>query len=130
MIEVNNLTKDRIADGFLKNIARKVLAKEPASLQKKAQDLSIALVKKEEIRKLNVKYRQKDKPTDVLSFSYGSSGEVVICPDIVKENAKKYRNVFKEELARVLIHGILHILGYNHREMADKPARYIKIFLK
>ena len=126
MIEVNNLTDDRISKTLLKKIAEEVLKRESSVRRKKACDLSIALVGPKRIHELNKQYRRKDKPTDVLSFSYGSSGEVIICPAVVKTNAQKYQNIFKKELARVLVHGILHILGYNHREMADKLARYTK----
>jgi len=125
MIEVNNLTELKIGGRFFKKLAEDVFKKE-----KTQPDLSIALVGSKEIKALNGKYRKKDRPTDVLSFQYGTSGEIVICPEVVKANAKKYRSVFKKELARVLIHGILHILGYNHQTMASRQIRYLKLFLK
>lgn len=125
MIEVNNLTEFKISEGFFKKLAEDVFKKEKTQL-----DLSVALVESKEIKALNRQYRKKDKPTDVLSFSYGNSGEVVICPGVVEANAKKYQAVFKKELARVLIHGLLHILGYNHQTMASRQIRYLKLFLK
>lgn len=125
MIEVNNLTELRIGGRFFKKLAEDVFKKEKTQL-----DLSIALVREKRIRELNKRYRKKDKPTDVLSFAYGHSGEVVICPEVVKANAQKYQSVFTKELARVLIHGILHILGYNHQTMASRQIRYLKLFLK
>jgi len=97
MIEVNNLTKLKINEGFLKKVAKKVLLSE-----KSDKDLSIALVGPKEIQRLNKKYRHKDKPTDVLSFDYKESGEVVICPQETKD------------IAQVLTHGVLHILGHHH----------------
>ncbi|MFH1575388.1 MAG: rRNA maturation RNase YbeY [Candidatus Nealsonbacteria bacterium] len=103
MIEVNNLTKLKIDKGFLKKVAENVLASE-----KSDKGLSIAIVGPEEIQRLNKKYRKKDKPTDVLSFDYGESGEVVLCPQQI--NGK---------IDYVLVHGILHILGYNHRQMKN-----------
>lgn len=125
MIEVNNLTARRIDKAFLEKIAEVVLNKE-----KKKKDLSIALVGSREISRLNKKYRKKDRPTDVLSFSYGDSGEIVICPEVVESNARTYQFTFKKELSRILIHGILHILGYNHKSMAEKQIRYLKLFIK
>ena len=103
MIEVNNLTKSKINERFLKKVASGVLSSE-----KSDKDLSIAIVGPGEIQRLNKKYRKKDKPTDVLSFDYGESGEVVLCPQQIKG-----------KIDHVLIHGILHILGYNHREMEN-----------
>ena len=100
----------------MKGLAKKVLKEE----NKKELELSIALVGQARIKGLNKKYRKKDKPTDVLSFSYGDAGEIVICPEEVRKNAEKYHSTFKKELDRVLIHGIWHLLGYNHREMQKK----------
>ncbi len=92
------------------------------------------MVEEREIRKLNRKYRAKNKITDVLAFSENSElraqnskfifpenkkeelGEVVICLRKVRKNAKRYSSTFEQELARVLIHGILHLLGYEHEK--------------
>jgi len=125
MIEVNNLIGLKVSGRFFKKIAEDVFKKEKTQL-----DLSIALVGPGEMKLLNKKYRKKDRPTDVLSFQYGNSGEIVICPEVVEANAKEYQSVFRKELARVLIHGILHILGYNHQTMASRQIRYLKLFQK
>jgi probable rRNA maturation factor len=119
MIEINNLTKEKIREEFLKKIAKTVL-------KGKKKGLSIALVKKGEIRSLNKKYRKKDKVTDVLSFSYGKEGEIILCPEKIKENAKRSGLSCEEELIRVLIHGILHFLGYDH-EKSEKEARVMEL---
>jgi probable rRNA maturation factor len=76
--------------------------------------------------------------TDVLSFLYTKgNGEIIICFEEVKKNASRLGTRFKEELAEVLIHGILHILGYSHetskkkeREMIRKQKYYLKLFFK
>ncbi|MFC1630082.1 rRNA maturation RNase YbeY [Patescibacteria group bacterium] len=118
MIEINNTIKTSIDTEWLREIAEKVLKGE-----KKEQDLSIALISPEKIKEANKKYLGKDKPTDILSFSSDDLGEIVICPEIVKENAK---GSFEEELTFVLIHGILHILGYDHGEqMKEKEHIYL-----
>ncbi len=83
-------------------------------------ELSIVIMGEAKMRELNKKYRQKDKATDVLSFQYGNSGEVAICLKEVKKNAKKFKSTLNKELTRVLIHGILHVLGYSHKGMAKK----------
>lgn len=117
MIEINNLTISAVDKKFLKRVAKIVL---------KGKDieevgLSIVLTGEKRIRKLNKKYRGKNKITDVLSFGEGLN-EIVICLSEVKKNAKKYNIAFKKELARVLIHGILHLLGYEH-EKGEKEAK-------
>lgn len=112
MIEVNNLTDFKANESFLKKIAQKVLAKDGKNIT----ELSIALVGEKRITELNKKYRKKDKPTDVLSFLYDKNcAEIVICPVLVKKN----------ELPRILIHGLLHILGYEH-EISVKKAKLMQ----
>lgn len=126
MIEVNNLTTRQVNKDFLNKISKKVLEKE----NKKDVDLSIALVGEKRIKGLNKKYRRKNRITDVLSFSYNNSGEIVICLKEVKKDAKKFKSIFKKELTRVLIHGILHLLGYNHKTMDKKEKYYFKLCQK
>lgn len=127
MIGINNLTTNQIDERFLKGIAKIVLKGENT----KEAGLSVALVSSERIKKLNKKYRGKDKATDVLSFGQAKNfpalpknelGEVVICLRVVKKNAEKYNIAFKKELAQVLIHGILHLLGYGH-EKDEREAK-------
>jgi len=112
MIEINNLTRSQIDEKFLKKVAKIVLEDEFAIWRNKNLDLSIAFVSRARIKKINKKYRKKDKVTDVLSFS--GVNEIIICP----QEARK-------EIAKVLIHGILHLSGYNHREMKGKEKYYL-----
>ncbi len=84
-------------------------------------EISVALVDKDEIKKLNLEYRKKNEPTDILSFGYEQSddeiqGELVICPEIIWENAAEDGIEPMEELLKNLIHGVLHISGYEHGE--------------
>ncbi len=113
MIEINNLSKKKIDTGFLKKIAQNILKKE----RKSRLEISVALIGQSEIKEINKKYRRKNKPTDVLSFFYGELGEIIICLDMVKKG--------KEELSRVFIHGLLHVLGYDH-EKTQKEAKIMQ----
>jgi probable rRNA maturation factor len=132
MIEVNNLTAYSIDKKLFKELAFKVLKKETKGCFEK--DLSIAIVAPSRIKELNKRYRKKDRPTDVLSFEDKESwGEIVICPAEVRRNAKKFNSNFKKELSRVLIHGVLHLLGYDHEKakeeekMKKKEEYYLNI---
>lgn len=136
MVEINNLAGFTADEKFLKKVAQTVLKGEG----KKGHILSIALINEEEIRSLNKKYLKKDKPTDVLSFSQTSDfpekikefknvlGEVVICPQVVVKNAKDFNISFEKELAKVLIHGILHLLGYDHEKSDKKENYYLSLY--
>lgn len=130
MIEINNFTTNPLNEEFLKKIGEKILEAE-----EKKMEISLVLVGRRRIKTLNKKYRQKNKVTDVLSFSYNGSGEVVICLQEVKKNAKRYNLAYEKELTKVLIHGLLHLLGYDHEvnpqkagEMKKKEEHYLSQF--
>lgn len=120
MIEINNLTKFRVGKKEFSTVAKIVLRGE----NKVLKTLSLAFVDKEEMQKLNKAFRKKNRPTDVLSFELNNAdciGEIVICPEVVVENAKKFGMISKKEMIKVFIHGILHLLGYDH-EKTEKEA--------
>ncbi|MCK5416310.1 rRNA maturation RNase YbeY [Candidatus Parcubacteria bacterium] len=83
---------------------------------KKEYNISVAFVGEKEIRKINKKYRKIDKVTDVLSFEDSEDnclGEVIICFEQIKKQAPNYQHSEKEELIFILVHGLLHLIGYN-----------------
>jgi probable rRNA maturation factor len=92
------------------------------SLDQPPTTLSIALVDRLEIQALNSRYRNKDYATDVLSFSYGKTvgeegtflGEIVLAPEIADKQAGSYHTTLERELRKLLLHGILHLLGFDH----------------
>lgn len=96
-------------------------------------ELSLALIGNSEMRKLNAKYRRKDYPTDVLSFPMEQAGpaptrllgDVIISVEKAREQAKQRGRTPDHELATLLIHGIVHLLGYDH-ERSAKDARAMK----
>jgi probable rRNA maturation factor len=92
--------------------------------------VDIAMVGDPEIRKLNRRYRGKDAVTDVLSFGYGpgrkdmSIGDVIICLPQVKRQAKRTGKRVSEEFALMVVHGMLHLLGYDHETLADERKMF------
>ena len=74
--------------------------------------------------KLNVEFLNHDTLTDIISFDYGIgkhiNGEIYISTERVLENSKDYKTLFKEELHRVMIHGILHFCGYKDKSEMDE----------
>ncbi len=76
------------------------------------------------LQKLNVEFLNHKDLTDVISFNYSEKniikGDVFISVERVRENAKNYDVKFKEELSRVIIHGILHLAGYNDKNPEEK----------
>jgi len=133
MTELTNLTKESIDKKFLIRVAETVLKNE----QKKNFELSVVLVGKERIKRLNKEFLKKDRPTDVLAFPENEEllkrikpkeknyplGEIVICPEQIRKNAQDFKMIFEKELARVLIHGILHLLGYDHEKTVSQAKK-------
>ncbi len=151
MIEISNKTKSKIniklvkgvAQKFLKyyNIKRRLAAVPPlarsgsdhANVNK--VELSIAFVGDKVMRRLNREYRGIDKITDVLAFSGEDEflGEVIINYAQVKRQAKKFGNNIQQELIFILVHGLLHLLGYDDKaekgrlEMERMGEEFIKV---
>jgi rRNA maturation RNase YbeY len=110
----------------LKKVALKILA----MVKQEQAELSVALIANAEIQQLNATYRHKDYATDVLSFPAGDGlpgevrilGDVIISVDKAKEQAEERGRSLDEEMATLLIHGIVHLLGYDH-ERSTEDAR-------
>jgi len=116
IVEVNKLVKSWISKKFyslvLKQSARVV------KVGKKIDNLSVALVSGLTIKKFNYQYRRINQVTDVLSFD--DPPQIIICWTQLKKQAKEQKHSQKKELAIFLIHGYLHILGYDHRRKIDR----------
>ena len=83
-----------------------------------------------EIRKLNKKFLKKNKATDVLSFSpidENSLGELVLCVEKIEQQAKDHKISFEEEMAYLLLHGLLHLLGYHHEKGGASARKMYQI---
>ena len=127
MVEVNNKTRSKIDIGLVKRTAEKFLE----YYKIKNKEVSIAFVGDKIIRKLNKKYRHIDKVTDVLSFAddeAGSLGELIIDYAQIKRQARKFSKNIRGELIFILVHGLLHLLGYEDR--TDKGAREMETLNK
>jgi probable rRNA maturation factor len=123
----------------LAEIKRAVLL--ASKLEKKIKgSVEIGVISKKEIKDINRRYRGINKPTDVLSFAWQEDefilsnpkkqpqnqplGQLYLCPEIIEEHAKRFEVTKKEEFFRMLIHGMLHLVGYDH----DLPGRAKKMF--
>lgn len=99
-----------------------------ANYNKKKITISLSLVRDRTIKTLNKSFRGKNSATDVLSFipldickaQNGFLGDIIISVDTAKKNAKEQGVAFKEELLRLSVHGVLHLLGYDHEFNAKK----------
>lgn len=94
---------------------------------------NVVLVDEDRIREINREYRDKDSVTDVISFAFEESdnihvenlrflGEIYICVKRAEEQAKEYGHSFKREICYLTVHGLLHLLGYDHMKEEDKKV--------
>jgi probable rRNA maturation factor len=91
----------------------------------KNYSLSLAFVNERESNTLNKKFRGKDNPTNILSFLLGkNSGEIIICPAVVKREAKNFEKTFPKFLGFLVIHGMLHLKGLEHSSTMDKAQDF------
>lgn len=93
--------------------------------------VSLLITGNSAIQEVNKEYRDKDMPTDVISFAYNETenigpfdilGDIIISAEKVSEQAKEYEHSMEREFYYVLCHGMLHLLGYDHIEEEDKKV--------
>lgn len=110
----------------------------PMNLGSSLSELTIRFIDREESATLNESYRNKKGPTNVLSFSndpipglpFDLSGDLAICAPVVAEEANAQNKPLKAHFAHLIIHGILHLLGYDHikaQEAAEMERLEIKV---
>lgn len=139
LIAVTNLQKRRIDTRWLKRVAGSALDLEPGGREK---EIGIVLVNSERMKELNQKYRGRNTVTDVLAFPVGDDltptknllGEVVVCVEKADQQARERKHSMREELALLLVHGILHLLDYRDEKtkerkiMEDKEREILESF--
>jgi probable rRNA maturation factor len=112
--------KIRALERFARQVARRL---------RLSADVSVLITGSAEVRKLNRRFRRKDKATDVLSFpcpngSGEPAGDVAISAEIAAENALRYGHSPADELKILILHGMLHLAGYDHeRDNGEMASR-------
>ncbi|WP_130859819.1 rRNA maturation RNase YbeY [Gracilibacillus phocaeensis] len=105
-------------------------------------ELSVSFVDNEEIHRLNKQFRAMDRPTDVLSFALEETGaeeliikgadmpvvlgDIIISVDKTAEQAEQYQHSFKRELGFLAVHGLLHLIGYDHMDKAEEEKMFTR----
>lgn len=130
--EINNLTDEDIKE---LDEVRKVVEFALKYQNINSAIFNIIIVDEETIRKLNKDYRNKDSVTDVISFALEDDktfiksdvrvlGDIYICLKRAKDQAKEYGHSFLRELSFLTVHGLLHLLGYDHMKKEDEKIMF------
>ncbi len=115
--------------GMSENMIRRIIEKFSRKKKLKRLALGLGFVSARAMAGINQSYRGKASPTDVLSFGYALGrgnleGDILICPSFAKTSAKEQKVAYKEELQRLLIHGLLHLAGHDHAKKAEADKMF------
>lgn len=119
---LTNTTKAKLPNLAFEDMKNAILGKK--------YELSVIIVSKSEIKRLNKEYREIDKPTDILSFPLSESfGEIYINIEMTKLEAKKFDRKYENFFGFLFIHGLVHLKGFDHGStMESIEARFRKKF--
>lgn len=131
--DIFNDAKEKIDENIIKEVLDKAFSYEKID----NVYFSIIITDNNKIRKINREYRNIDKETDVISFALEDDkvfpeidirvlGDIYISLDKVKEQSKLYGHSEKRELAFLTVHGLLHLLGYDHMDKHDEEIMFKK----
>jgi len=104
----------------IRNLAMRILKVEGIT---ESTVVTLVLCSNYTIRKLNAQYRRKNKATDVLSFAFNEQdflGEIYISLQKAKVQARRFGFTYNQEILRLLVHGVFHLLGYDHHTIKDQ----------
>ena len=103
-------------------------------------EVSVSLVTREEIRRLNREFRQVDRETDVLSFPLMEDeeeeeeiaylGDIILCPAVIAAQSEEFGTSYRQEMCLMVIHSTLHLLGWDHMEEKEKEEIRFRFFLE
>jgi probable rRNA maturation factor len=94
------------------------------------KELALVFLSSKAARSLNFEFRGRDYSTDVLSFEpvdEGSLGELILCPEVLKKQAREHGLSYRDELVYMILHGILHLLGFDHETNAKDAKKMFQL---
>ena len=115
---------------FLVRVIKELKRRKQHDLLNGKSGLLVLFVNRNKIRQLNRDFRKKNYATDVLSFDPvepESLGELVFCPDVLKKQAKEHGLSYRDELCYMLLHGILHLMGFEHETNASNAKKMFEL---
>ncbi|MFN7729382.1 MAG: rRNA maturation RNase YbeY [Bdellovibrio sp.] len=132
-VQIVNSSGERVPRAFLTSwielCVRELKKKAPLKVHRRLKgELTLVFLSPREAKKMNQQFRGRNYATDVLSFeSEGAFGDLVLCPEVLKKQAKEHGLTYQEELGYMVLHGILHLLGYDHETGTLEARRMFRI---
>jgi probable rRNA maturation factor len=126
MVKSNTIPDSSTIEYWIKTALLEVSVPEKLKQVENKYELTVRIVSKNEIQQLNKTYRHKDKTTNILSFPFETFsfqeselpvkllGDLVICHDIIVDEAHQQQKKIAEHWAHMMVHGVLHLIGYDH----------------
>jgi rRNA maturation RNase YbeY len=150
MLSIKNLTKTKISGKFLERVFKISIENIPAVKKIVDPEIDLVIIGEKRMRSMNHKWRGKDKATDVLSFESASGrtkerspkngfkfifppdgivrlGQIFICASVAARQAKEDGHSFDKEMVVLLVHGILHLAGYDHEKSASEARKMFSL---
>ncbi|MNL02384.1 Endoribonuclease YbeY [compost metagenome] len=128
-IQIVNQAKEAVPRKFVQTwgelLSKELIKRKEVAKEFKDVELTLVFLDPRPAKKINKEFRGKDYATDVLSFESmtpDSLGELVLCPSVLKKQSKEHGLTYKVELGYMLLHGVLHLLGYDH-ETSEEDAK-------
>lgn len=115
----------KFLQGWIENLVKELQKRRLMKASRSQKEFTLVFLDKKPAQKINKEFRGKDYATDVLSFDSmdpSSFGELVLCPEVLKKQAQEHKLSYQVELGYMVLHGTLHLLGYDH-ETNEKDAR-------
>ena len=113
-------------ESWVKKVSAVLKKKQLLTPLQEKQELVLVFLNEKEAKRLNWSYREKDYPTDVLSFESDDPsgfGELVMCPQVLKKQAPEQKHTFEQETQYMILHGMLHLLGFDHERGKDEEKK-------
>lgn len=126
MTDVLFKTKTGVSKSWVRNVVERVLRAE-----KTRADMDVLITDNHEIRRMNKRFLNHDTATDVISFDLAGGqarlqGSIAVSSEFAKRYARAHAVPYREELARYLVHGTLHLLGYDDKKGKDRDRMHKK----
>lgn len=121
---------ERMSRLCIRELASSELKSERSLKNWRSKTLVLVFVGQKSMRQLNKEFRKKDYATDVLSFAAsepGVMGELVICPQVISRQAREHGLLVREELGYMILHGFLHLLGFDHEKSKKEAQRMFRL---